>query len=183
MKSLLIKQYIITGTIIVLFGGSLFALIHFISVMEKKKTNVIQAREHLASFEQNKRIFAEEAKEFEVIRQRIDFLEKNIITNATVPTVLSSIETMAKEKQIDFVITTVDTVMQNEIPSHLHIDFSASGTFDAINAFITTLLSQSYEVRFSRFSMYVSEESSSEEAVVPSVAQWQLLAGIDIISF
>jgi hypothetical protein len=137
---------------------------------------VIEARDRLASFEQNKRQLSEENEKLIAIKDRINALETHVVTEDTTPTVLSSIESMAKGEGIDFTLTAVvATSARGDAPAKLHIDFSAEGSFAGIQRFIDRLQAQTYEVQIDRLSLYTVSDRKSQG--------WQLLAGIDILSF
>lgn len=151
---------------------SLAALYWFASEMKAKEARVIEARDHLASFEQNKRIFTEEAKELEAIRARVETLEGNILTKASIPPLLSSLEAMAASRGVAFTLTAVDEIAATDAAApRLHIDFSAEGSFANLQLLAKDMLSQTYQARFSNFSLFLSGKN------------WQLLGGIDITSF
>ena len=187
MKSLLRRHYIIFIFSTILLVASFFGLLAFVASMSKRLQRVMEVRDRLATFEQNKRTFADEAVEFEKIRERVALLEKNILTNASIPYVLSALEEMAKTKNIDFAITTAE-IVSTKGPTYLHVDFSASGTFENIEKLVDEILSQPYQTKFSRFSLYFNKNIESEAGpesvkIKPTTATWQLLAGIDIMSF
>ena len=157
---------------------SAVALSLFAVSMGKREARVIEARDRLASFEQNKRIFAEEAKELEAIKEHIEQLEAKVVTEEKVPELLSSLEAMAKVQAVEFTITAVSSDAEVQKTARLHIDVSATGTLPAIQSLVKEMLSQDYQIAFTRFSLYQSEEGAGAKA-----GGWQLLAGVDIISF
>lgn len=174
------KQLIRTHRIIAIASGALLlvlgiALWQFAGRVSLREARVIEVRDRLASFEQNKRQHAEESAKLATIKQTLGTFEKHIITEASTPALLSSIEAMAAREGIDFTITSVvATSAVGDKQAKLHIDFSADGSFGAIQRFVKTLLAQPYQVQITRMSLFATAAKSGT---------WQLLAGIDIISF
>ncbi len=154
------------------------AFFSFLSSMKIREARVIEARDRVASFEQNRITYSKEAEELEAIKTRIVSLEAHVLTAESIPPLLSELEAIAKSSSVKFTINGVENQSTVEgKPQRLHIDFSAEGSFAAISRFVDTLRSQSYQAAFTRFSLYAT---GGEKA---SGASWQLLAGIDIISF
>ncbi len=183
MKSLLRTHYISAAASVLLLLGSLLALYFFSTTMRVKEMRVIEARDRLASFEQNKRVFTEEAKEFEVLRARIEGLEGEVLTTESVPQLLSSVEAMAAARRADFKLILVEERGEKEgAAKHLHIDFSAKGSFADLELLVKDLRSQPYQVRFSNFSLLL-EAPEALPGIVSGAPKWQLTAGIDITSF
>lgn len=191
MKHLL--RFHILGTIaaVLVLVTALIALVVFGRAMEARKVRVLEVRDRLASFDQNKRIFSDEAKQFEIIKSRITALEGNIVTEESIPVLLSSLETLAKEEGVDFEITLVDTAVPEATSGRtdqtLRIDFSASGGFANIQALTKKMQSQYYQVLFSQFSLFMtsSGQAQTRRATAPDAkaGQWQLLGRIDVLSF
>lgn len=192
MKHLL--RFHIVGTVVALVVLVVFAggLIVFIRAIQQRETRVLEVRDRLASFEQNKKIFSEETKEFESIRERIIQLESNIITEASIPALLSSLESIAKAQGVDFEITAVNTVIPANDPTRsdplLQINFSASGGFANLQSVVEQMQSQRYQVVFDEFSLFMTSSGGSTQTRSATsgegkVAQWQLLARMSILSF
>ncbi len=172
MKSVFRIQFISLIIASIAFLGSLVAFYFFSTTMKAKEARVLEARDHLASFEQNKRIFTEEAKELEVIKNRVEALETNLLTKESIPTLLSSLESMATARNVVFTLTAVNQPETSEgVDPILHIEFSAEGSFADLELLATDMLTQSYQATFTRFSLYFSDTA------------WQLLAGINVKSF
>lgn len=182
MKSLLRTHIIMAIVTAVAAVAVSVAFISFFSSMKVREHRVLEARDRLASFEQNRRVFSEEAKELEAIKARTASLERNILTEESIPPLLSSLEAMAKASGVDFTITGVENAAAEGTAGRLRIDFSASGSFAAVNSFVNSIRSQAYQVSFDRFSLYASG-SDGASGKAASKSEWQLLAGIDIISF
>jgi Tfp pilus assembly protein PilO len=192
MKHLL--RFHIVGTVVALVVLVVFAggLIVFIRAIQQRETRVLEVRDRLASFEQNKKIFSEETKEFESIRERIIQLESNIITEASIPALLSSLEGIAKAQGVDFEITAVNTVVPVSDPTRsdplLQINFSASGGFANLQSVVEQMQSQRYQVVFDEFSLFMissggGTQTRSATSGEGKGAQWQLLARMSVLSF
>jgi Tfp pilus assembly protein PilO len=167
---------ILSGVMLVVTVVALFIFVKKIHAQEKR---VLDARDRLASYEQNKRRLSEEKAELDVIRDRTAKLEQYVVTEDSAPTFLSSVETIAKNNGVDFTLTAAAaTTATPKIPAKLHIDFSADGSFTNIQRFLSELFSQPYELRMTRLSLYLIDSAN-----VPANGTWQLLAGIDVISF
>lgn len=162
------------------FAAALFSLIvalvalSFVSSQLKtREQRVLSARDQLASFEQHKRIFEEEAKQLSVLKTKIESFEQYLLSEAMVPELLSSFEQMAQARSVQFVISAVQYTPATQTRDPLlSIDITATGTIAAIEAFIQDILSQSYQAHFSRFTL-----SSVGEG------QWQFSGGVTITSF
>lgn len=178
MKKILRTHYSIVLISLLFAVGCAAAAIFFFQSIQKEKHRVIDARDRLASFEINKRTFIEEAKELEGIQHRITALEQNVMTEESIPRLLSSLEAMAEKYRIEFTITSVEQEGPNKTSPNqlLHIDFSATGSFANIEQFVSSVQMQPYQVRFSNFSLYASDTAAADGQ------SWQLLAGIDIVS-
>lgn len=175
------KKHVIHFVIAVVFTGlALFGLWRFGASMRAKELRAQEIKEHLASYEQNKKVYAQESVELKNISERISKLERHRITVDTVPQLLSSLEAMAQEHEIAFDIATVKLPKNAEDAQTLVIDFSASGSYANVASYLQKLLSQSYEVRFTRFSLFRSNRVG--ETGLPD-AKWELLASIEILSF
>jgi Tfp pilus assembly protein PilO len=174
----LIRRHIIAAIVsFVLLITVLGGLGWFISTLKTREARVIEVRDRLASYEQNKRRLSEETAMLGTLRDQVSRLEQYVITEDTTPALLSSVEQMAKAQGIDFVLTAVAATSQTAVtPAKLHIDFSAEGSFASIQRFVDTLLSQPYQIKVSRLSLFLIDNAKSTGGT------WQLLAGIDIMS-
>jgi Tfp pilus assembly protein PilO len=178
MKALFRKQL---GVVIGIAGIFLFALLGLIRVgmaMKEKEARVQEIKNHVASYEMNKKVFTEETKQLQKIERTVAALEMNRITAATIPALLSSLEELAASHHVTFSITSVDTPGKGE-EQKLLIDSAATGSYEHIIAFVTELLSQPYQVRFNEFSLY----QNTQEAMLGTAPAWELLATIEVISF
>lgn len=180
MKALLRQHYIVLASMVVtiiLVGIGFFFLLN---LMKEREARVHEVKQTLATYEQNKKIFAEENKKIQNLNTRITALEAKRITEASVPNLLSSFEVMAQERSVSVTITSVQTPLIDG-KKRLYIDLASTGTFQGINAFIEEILSQPYQIRFAKLSLY-QDEAPSTGPGVPTV-QWQMLASLEVISF
>lgn len=153
--------------------ASVYALVRFVSYIRTTQQSVIEADDRVASYEQNKKIFADEFVAVGELGNRIKKLEGYTITPATTPTLLSSLEDLARARRIDFRITSVQNPGKQKT-ERLTIDFSASGDSAAITAFVDDLSHQTYLVKFNKFSL-VSDGTPQ--------GAWNALGSIQIMSF
>lgn len=182
MEALYKKNVLGFVTTIVLLGGALIGLWQFGMSMRVKELRAQEIKEHLASYEQNKKVFAEESIELQKINERIGKLETHRVTVDTVPQLLSSLESMATAEGIVFDITTVHTPKNAEDAQTLVIDFAATGSYVDIATYLDRLASQPYGIRFTRFSLYRSTQTQDTLVATPEVT-WELLASMEVLSF
>lgn len=192
MMHTLIKKHIVFLSIallacIICVGG----MWRFATIMHAKKAKVITAKQALASYEENKKIFADESLALASIGDRATRLEQYRVTSDTTPELLSKLEDLAKQYKVDFAITTVQAVDDSK---KLLIDFSSKGSTGSVDAFLAALSRQTYEVRFTKFSLFA--DNSTPPPVVPTQpgitpaapvvipgSTWEVLASIEIVSF
>lgn len=183
----LYRKQIATTIITFLVGGvALAGLIQFGFTMREKQLHVLDIKKQLASYDINKKIFADESKSLESIEARIENLEKYRVTEDSVPALLSSLESMAQDKNVTFAITTVSSPVAKAEKPTLSIDVAARGTFENVTSFLEDLQSQPYEIQFTRFSLFISNTDTEENTTILTkkmLEEWELLASIKIISF
>lgn len=158
----------------------------FSAGIETRQARVVEARDRLASYEINKKILDDESVELHRIKERVEVLQRHIVTTGTIPELLSHIETVAKAQEMSIAITSV----QNG--KTLTVDFSGEGTMPHVEAFLDTLLAQPYQIRFIRFGLYRSgdvtlstaefSEPKKQPRQQPSNT-WKLSARIEIMSY
>lgn len=153
--------------------GSVYALARFVLYLRTTQAVVIAADERIASYEQNKKIFADEFVAVGELGNRIKKLEGYTITPATTPNLLSSLEDLARAHHIDFRITSVQNPGKQKT-ERLTMDFSASGDSAALTAFVDDLSHQTYLMKFNKFSL-VSDGTPT--------GTWNVVASIQIMSF
>lgn len=142
------------------------------SSMRKREVRVLEARDYLASFEQNKRTFAEEAQELEAILGRVESLEAQLLTRDAVPALLSLLEQTVQAHGTTLTITSVtEQTSDSGALEAIHVDFSAEGAFESVEQLLRTFRAQAYQVQFDKVSLFQSEKG------------WQLLGSITVTSF
>lgn len=195
MTNSLIKKHIVLLVLSsILFIGAAGGVWYFVSRLQQKKNAVIAARQQLTAYEENKKIFSEESEALEAIGSRVAALEAYRITTATTPALLSSLEALATKNGVEFSITTVQTPKVQNADPKLLIDFSAKGSATHVDAFLQDLSHQSYQIKFTKLSLFVdgttntvvgadlSAPSTKTKTALPST-EWQVSASIQVISF
>ncbi len=186
----LIKKHIVLLLISVLvLAACVLGMWRFETLMRLKKEKVLTAKQELATYDANKKIFAEESQALAVIGQRVAALETYRVTTDTTPELFSAIENLAQKNGVVFAITTVRTLGAQKKET-LTIDFSATGTIAQVDMFLQQLSRQPYQIVFKKFSLYRTTAGQSllrPEGVVgpalPAVPLWEVLASIEVVSF
>lgn len=171
MKALLKKQYIaltLTAIVCALLCAGFFYLL---SSMKEKEVRVHEVKQTLATYRQNKKIFAQENVKIEELAARMAVLETKHITEATVPTLLASFESMAESRGVTLSITSIQTPLI-EGEKVLYVEISAAGGFAELTSLVEGMLSQAYQIRFVKLSLYQDP-----------AAGWQMLASLEVVSF
>lgn len=176
MESLYRKKSIQLIVCTIILFGLVGALGLFAQSMERKKQKVIDIKERLASYEQNKKIFQQETKRLERVGERTWALEAKRITSENLPALLSSIESLAAAQGVTFAITQVETPVVDVGPQKLTIAFSAQGSFANLQALLHAMTHQVYQVTFTTFSLYSDPSAKSG-------AGFDMLGTIEVISF
>ncbi len=186
MKSIIRKHIVTVVVVSIAFLGMAFSIWRFEHLMKDKQDRVISVKEQLASYNENKIIFAEESLALAKITERVDALDKYRIRASTTPELLSSLEDLALKNNVKFSITTAD----NNVKGKLIIGFSASGSRTAIDSFLDQLSHQTYQIKFTKISIFADTIQSPEslgtpeiKTPVPKIQEWQVLANIEILSF
>jgi hypothetical protein len=185
------KHIIVLITTVILCGICFAGLSYFANLMYVKKNKVLTIKEQLASYDQNKKIFSEESSALAAIGTRVSALESYFITSASTPQLLSGLEELGQKNNIDFTITSVQTPGAGAANQKLLIDFSAKGSAAQLDAFFTALSHQSYQIVFTKFSLFADGVSQNSQALAAptskiapkGVPQWAALASIEVISF
>jgi hypothetical protein len=184
MDHLFRKHFIRFLIAIAFFMSACVGLWYISSTMHIKILRVVEVKQHLASYEQNKKTFIQETARFKAIASRVSDIEQHRITISNVPNLLSSIEAQAVQEGITLTITSVDAPKKPTDAQELSIDFLASGTSGQIESLVKKLQSQPYEVSFSKFSLYRDvAQNTTALPIVPTGGQWQLLGRLKIVSF
>lgn len=176
MESLYKKKLMHVILSALLLAVLILVLAIFARSMEYKKQQVIDIKERLASYEQNKKIFQDETKRLGRAGERVAMLEAARVTTENLPTLLSSLETLALNRSVTFAITQVETPLVETGPQKLTISFSAQGSLVNLQAFLSDINHQVYQVRFTSFSLYLDKEAKGGPA-------WDVLGGFEVISF
>lgn len=171
MKQYLKKQYIALALSIIVCALICAGFFFLLSSMKGKESRVYEVKQTLATYRQNKKIFAQENVKLEELAQRMAVLETRHITEATVPTLLSSFELMAENRGVSLSITSIQTPLI-EGEKVLYVEVSASGGFAELTSLVEGMLSQAYQMRFVKLSLY--KDASAE---------WQMLASLEVVSF
>lgn len=181
MQSLFKRHILTLITAATIAIGVIVALWLFARVVERRTNRVISAKEQLASYEENKKIFAEESKLLAAIAERETSLEHYRITPESTPELLSSIESLAATHGVTFSITAVQTPGEGE-HQKLIVDFSAEGSRAALDTFIAALSHQTYQVKFDRVSLFAGQSTAPSEGAAGAFG-WSVLASIQIVSY
>ncbi len=185
MESFVKKSIITTtilGIVLITTGAGLF---YFSSAMIDRQKLVLDAKERLASYEQNKRAFAEESIKLKELVGQIDAYKKDAVSIGSVPQFLSSIESIAATYDIEFTITAAETVENENNSKELFVDISAVGDFENIISFSNEILQKRYQLQFVNFSLFREEQQKDIEGnfVTPTKPlEWSLLARIKIVT-
>ena len=174
--------YLIIASLVLV--ASVLGLWRFGVSMHVRIEKVIVAKSALVSYEENKKIYAEESAALARIGARAARLETYRITTQTTPQLLSSLEDLARQYGLEFAITAVQTPGTTG-SQKLVVDFSAKSTAPAIDAFLVALSQQTYQVKFNTFSLFAEVPPAPDPTrpVVSRVPGWELLASIEILSF
>lgn len=188
MKALKI-HYIVLSISILFAIATALGFWQFSVVMNNRQDRVKDVKEKLAVYKGNKEVFEQETKQMKLLLEKTTKLEQAIVTTSTLPTFLSTIENLAKEKNITFNIISAQNSGKVGVEK-LVIDFSAKGDFKSINDFLNTLSHQSYQVNFNKFVLFAEVDTvqvpgTTTVKVVPKAGPviWGLTASIDVVSF
>lgn len=171
MKQQFRLQLVLSFFLTIIVAGLVVGCVWFIREMMSKKNTLLNAQQHMISYQENKKIFEAESDAFSEITRKIKLFEKNIITPASTPTLLSSFETLARSQGVNFSITSVQTPGKQK--TQLLIEFSASGGRDALEKFLTTLEHQSYQIKYTRFSFSYDSVGNI----------WNMVGALQIMSY
>lgn len=190
INSIYKKHLVLLVVTILILLISIFGLWQFENLMQIKIDRVISVKEQLASYEENKKIYSEEAVQISSISERVQALDQYRITTKTTPDLLSKLEDLAFKNGVDFSITSAEAQGANKTGEKLLIGFSAKGNATNINNFIDQLSHQTYQLKFTKFSMYSNINQVVEKELditskqrPPKSTQWEVLSTIEITSF
>lgn len=167
--------------LIVLAAGVFF----FVRFIQRQSVKVHQLKEDIATYEVNKRSFAEEAQQIKELQGRVQTLEGYVVTAATLPSLLSTLESRAVKEDVVFQITGVATPTEQE-QKKLRIDFSLSGSFSKVRTFLEILLSQPFATAFTRLEFVADPQiipiDQVDQVSVPE-GGWRVIGTLEILSF
>lgn len=173
MSTTRLKHHIVVlFCMIVLAAGTMTALHFFIRYLHQQEHALLVAHTRIASYDQNKKIFADESAALVALAERITRVEAYTVTPATTPALLSSLEALAQTHGVEFTINSVQTGKQKT--ERLVIDFSGSGNMKNLDVFLQDLSRQTYQVKFTKLSLFADRTVAG---------QWSVLASIQIMSF
>jgi Tfp pilus assembly protein PilO len=179
----------------ILFSGVVF---FFYNSFNKKITKVSEIKERIASYQKNKKAFSEEADKLRVLENRLNTVEKAVVTSESVPNLLSKLETLAQGSSVSFEITTVQTPVKEGAPK-LFVEISTKGSYENIQFFLNQLQHQDFQIKISSL-YFLAEQTEQSSAAISGVLpvstnkvvvapviikekQWQGVASIEILSF
>jgi Tfp pilus assembly protein PilO len=192
----ILKKHIVTLVLsVVLPVALLIGGLLFIRQLTVKVSRIADIKERIASYQKNKKAFTDEVSKIQLLEKRVGLLESSVITAEEVPTLLSSLESLAKDSGVTFEITSVQNPVENDVPK-LTIECSVIGSKTQILSFLDRLQHQSFAVGISKLFLF-SEEGQQSSPVVAGVLsggktkavaispekQWHGIATVDIISF
>lgn len=195
MNTILKKHIISLVLSTVLFVGCVFGILFFISSMNNKITSVTTIKEQIASYQKNKKAFDDEAAKLKALENRLSNLESQVVTTETLPSLLSSFESLATKNGTTFEITSVQTPVVDG-KTQLLIDFTDKGSYAQVKSFLDQLQHQSFEIKFSKLYLFSDQGETQSQAttgtlsvtkvkapVVVKEKQWQGVATIEVVSF
>jgi Tfp pilus assembly protein PilO len=184
-------QLIISICLLILLVGSIVFIFHLI---KKDVTAVIEIKERLVSYKNNKKEFNQQTSKLQSLSQRLSVLKMQIINSTTVPSLLSSLESVATRSQVLFDITNVQTLVENENPK-LVVEFKVNGSYTKIQDFLDKLQHQQFQVSFKKLSIFSLDDQDinveKNYTVLPTEklphligrSSWQGVATIEVLSF
>jgi hypothetical protein len=180
------KKHLILAIILFIGIGVLAAgFVFFLRFIEKRSVRVLEIKEEIATYEINKRSFSEEAQEIKALEARVLALEEHVVTSATLPGVLSYLETLAGERGVIFQITGVSTPTEKD-QKKLRIEFSLEGSFALVQEFLDLLLKQPFATAFTRLEFSAEpkiQPLEGDPVVAPLTDRWRVLGTLEILSF
>ncbi len=193
MMHSILKRHIIILVVMATTALLAIASVWFLARMVEARTvRVISAKDQLASYEENKKIFTDESRLLALIRERETRLEAYRITPGFTPELLSALEDLAESYGVVFSIVSVQTPGEGATQKLL-IDFSAEGSRTALDAFLVALSHQTYQLRFMRASLFIDRNikpvvtdgtpTTPAPTKIPAAPKWSLLATVEVVSY
>lgn len=166
-----------------------------IQSLNGKLSKIADIKERVASYQKNKKAFTDEVVKIQSLEKRVSDLEASVVTSETVPALLSSLESLAKDSDVSFEITSVQNPTENDVVK-LVIESSLLGSQSKSLAFLEALQHQRFQVRIAKLFLF-SEEGQSSTPVSSGVLsggkpkatpgslekQWRAIVTIEIVSF
>jgi Tfp pilus assembly protein PilO len=160
-----------------------------------KLSKIADIKERVASYQKNKKAFTDEVVKIQSLEKRVSDLEASVVTSETVPALLSSLESLAKDAGVSFEITSVQNPTENDTVK-LVVESSLVGSQSKNLAFLEELQHQPFQVRITKLFLF-SEEGQSSTSVSSGVLsggkskatpvslekQWRAIVTIEIVSF
>lgn len=191
----ILKKHIISLVASVVFClAAIIGTTLFFRYIKSKIAEVTGAKELVATYRNNEKAFSEEAAQVKTLELRLNDIESNIVTNKTLPNLLSNFENLAKNSKIGFEIISVQTPNINGREKML-IDFRASGSYANIQKFLNQIQHQAVQINLSKLQIFAERNqnvSTSFNATLEPDAlqtsnnkenQWQVTATIEVLSF
>lgn len=163
--------------------------------IDTKVKTIGEIKERIASYQKNKKAFTDEVAKIQGLEKRVSTLESSVVTSESVPVLLSSLETLAKNEGVTFEITSVQTPTEGDTQK-LFVECSIVGSRTKVLSFLNIVQRQSFLVSMQRLFVY-SEEGQVRSPVSAGVLQggtqkvssgllerqWHAVATLQIISF
>ncbi len=192
----ILKKHIISLVLSIIFPVVLLGVGGLLlQQLNTKVSRIADIKERIASYQKNKKAFTDEVSNIQLLEKRVSSLESSIVTTEEVPTLLSSLESLAKDSGVTFEITSVQNPVENDAPK-LTIECSVIGSKTQVLSFLDRLQHQSFAVRVSKLFLFSEEGQQSsplasgvlsggkvKTVTVSSEKQWHGIATIEIISF
>lgn len=189
MKILKRHYYILTISTIILLV-SFAGVFLFAKGMFEKYNKVRTINDELATYRVNKEVFKQETIQMKDLMERTKRLEGSLVTTTTLPSLLSSIEELAKKEGLDFTITSAQN--PGDIGAEkLIISFSANGQLKSVDSFLDKMARQLYQINFTKLYLF-SENDASKMSGSSSISKvinnksntmWEVIGTIEVISF
>lgn len=201
---IIFKKHVI-GLILLIFLAVLVlvGIFFFYSSMNQKIVRVLEIKERIASYEKNKSESAKEVAQLKTFENKLSTLESYVVTSSTVPSLLSTFETLAQDKGIVFEIAGVQTPTVNE-KLKLLVEFNIrNGSLSQIQSFLSEIQHQAFQINFVKLSILSDPTPqpqtqpqtpaptviSPDTPIIPKVPvaprerNWQAVGIIEILSF
>lgn len=163
---------------LVLFFALLTIVLFLFKRVQMRIVEVRVVNEKIASIEKYEGIYLQELEKIKNLEERLAFLDREIITESTLPLVLSNIEQLAKQSSVVAEITSAKVVTTKEKSSYGSIDIKAEGSFDNLTRFMKKIEQSRNEAVLQTFTLTGNVEKDQQLA-----NQWDLSATIDILSY